>query len=227
MVGYFVLQALFLACTISPCLAKDSPPGSIKLPKATHKGLSLEKAIKNRRSTRTYTKKPVTLDELSQLLYSAQGITGKSYGTRLRAAPSAGALYPMNVYVFARNIKGLAPGLYLYKPQEHSLDLIRAGDLSNDVMKAGLKQPALKKADLVFALSAVPDRMNWKYGNRTMRYIHIEAGHIAQNVLLQAVSLGLGAGPIGAFTDKKLNRLLGIDGKSEVSVYLVAVGTVN
>ena len=206
----------------------DSPETlkTIKLPKGAHRGMLLEQAIKNRRCIRDYSRETLSLADLSQLLYSAQGITGERHGVKLRAAPSAGALFPMELYVFVRNIKDLKPGLYHYLPQEHSLKVIRTGNLSDDLMKAGLNQAALKKADLVIALSAVPSRMDWKYGSRTMRYIHIEAGHIAQNVLLQAVSLGLGAVPIGAFKDSAVDRLLGINGKIQVSVYLIAVGTI-
>ena len=199
---------------------------AINLPKATHEGMRLEKAIKSRRCIRDYSQEPLRLAVLSQLLYSAQGITGEKHGVKLRASPSAGALFPMELYIFVRNIKNLKPGLYHYLLQNHSLELIKTGDFSDSLMKAGLYQTSLKEADMVIALSAVPGRMEWKYGNRTIRYIHIEAGHIAQNVLLQSTSLGLGAVPIGAFEDNKIDQLLGIDGKTQISVYLIAVGTV-
>jgi SagB-type dehydrogenase family enzyme len=212
----------------------SNPPGrkkyqglpKISLPKPDFKGNALEDILKKRRSVRNYSKEPVDMASLSQLLFSAQGITGETYGTKLRTAPSAGALYPIELYVFVHDIQGLKQGLYHYSPFDHSLTLIKEGNLRKAIMNAGLKQEMLKDANLVFALSAIPARTTWKYGQRGYRYIYMEAGHIAENILLQAVSLGLGAVPVGAFADKELDVLLGIDGKSEISLFLIAVGTV-
>jgi SagB-type dehydrogenase family enzyme len=212
----------------------SDPPGiknysglpKVSLPKPDFNGMSLEDTVKKRRSVRNYSKKPVDMASLSQLLFSAQGITGETYGTKLRTAPSAGALYPIELYVFVHDVEGLKQGLYHYSPFDHSLTRLKEGNLRKAVMNAGLRQEMLKDANLVFALSAVPARTTWKYGQRGYRYIYMESGHIAENILLQAVSLGLGAVPVGAFLDKELDRLLGIDGKSEISLFLVAVGTV-
>jgi SagB-type dehydrogenase family enzyme len=195
---------------------------SISLPEADYRGMPVEEAIRKRRSTRSYSGKPMGLGELSVILFSAQGITGELEGTKLRAAPSAGALYPIELYAVVHNVSGLAPGLYHYNPFEHSLTQLREGDLRNAIYSAGLTQDALRNANVVLVLSAVPERTT----RRGRRYIYMEAGHIAENALLEAVSLGLGAVPVGAFFDDRLNELLGIDGKEEISLHLVAVGKV-
>jgi SagB-type dehydrogenase family enzyme len=197
---------------------------TISLPEADYRGMPLEEAIRKRRSVRSYSGKPMEIAGLSSLLFSAQGITGELYGTKLRAAPSAGALYPIEVYVIVHNVSGLTPGLYHYNPFRHSLAQLRKKDFRRDISRAGLGQGALKEANLVIVLTAVPARTTGKYGERGLRYIYMEAGHIAENILLQSVSLGMGAVPIGAFSDDKLDELLGIDGSSEMSLYLVAVG---
>jgi SagB-type dehydrogenase family enzyme len=218
----------------SPAPRKGTPEGeknhperpSISLPGADYRGMPVEETIRKRRSTRSYSGKPMELEELSTILFSAQGITGELYGTKLRAAPSAGALYPIELYAVVHNVRGIAPGLYHYNPFEHSLTQLREGDLRNEICNAGLTQEALRNANVVLALTAIPERTTRKYGERGHRYIYMEAGHIAENALLEAVSLGLGAVPIGAFFDDGLNELLGIDGKQEISLYLVAVGKI-
>ncbi len=194
------------------------------LPAPDLEGLTLERALRKRRSVREFSREPVSLQELSQLLFSAQGITGSLHGKRLRTAPSAGALYPIEVYVFAHAVEGLEPGLYHYDPSGHSLASVKTADMRKVVSEAGLGQASLRDAALVIALTGVPERTTVKYGKRGEGYVMIEAGHIAQNVLLQAVSLGLGAVPVGAFYDDRLNALLEIDGGKENSLYLIAVG---
>lgn len=198
----------------------------VALPKPDFKGMAFEDTLKKRRSVRNYARKPIDLASLSQLLFSAQGITDETYTTKLRTAPSAGALYPIEIYVFAHSVEGLRQGLYHYNPFDHTLTRLKEGDLRKAVMNTGLRQEMLKDANLVFALSGIPARTTWKYGQRGYRYMYMEAGHIAENILLQAVSLGLGAVPVGAFIDEELDGLLSIDGKSEMSLFLVAVGTV-
>lgn len=198
----------------------------IPLPAAAHTGMPLWETLRKRRSIRDYSGKPMEMGELSALLFSAQGITGELHGTKLRTAPSAGALYPMELYVIAHNVSGLEPGLYHYGPFEHSLTALKKGNLRDEIYNAGLRQGALKEANIVIVLAAVPARTTGKYGQRGFRYIYMEAGHIAENILLEAVSLNLGAVPVGAFVDSMLDALLGIDGKDEISLYLVAVGKI-
>jgi SagB-type dehydrogenase family enzyme len=199
--------------------------GRIALPDPRgHEGLSLEDALEARRSQREYTGEPLALEELSRLLHAAQGITesGRDY----RAAPSAGALYPIEVYAAVHNVAGLEGGIYHYAVQEHKLEMLREGDFRAAVRKAGLGQDLLARAAVCFILSAVFQRTRWKYRERNYRYVLLEAGHIGQNVYLAATSMGLGACAVGAFTDEHLNAMLGLDGEEEAALHIVAVGKV-
>jgi Nitroreductase len=197
----------------------------IKLPQPNYKGMPVEEAIKKRRSVRSYSKKALTLPQLSQLLFSAQGITGSASGYELRAAPSAGALYPIEVYLVVNNVEELSRGIYHYSVQKHALELLKEGDFRKEITNAGLGQDMLGDANVTFVLSAVFERTQRKYKDRSLRYIYVEAGHISQNISLQAVSLGLGSVCVGAFYDDQVNRLIGLDGNTESAIYLQAVGT--
>ncbi len=198
---------------------------TIKLPEPEYQRITLEEAIKKRRSVRNYSGKPVTMSQLSQLVFSAQGTTGKTYGKPLRTTPSAGALYPFEIYVIANNVDTLDQGIYHYGVLNHTLELVESGDFRKKITSAGLKQEMLGDSDVVFVLSAIFDRTRHKYGERGFRYVYIEAGHISQNIYLQAVSLGLGSVGVGAFLDNEVNRLIGVDGQKEAVIYLHAVGT--
>lgn len=202
-------------------------PGSqrIQLPVPKHRGMTVEEAIQKRRSVRNYSLNPLTKAQLSQLLFAAQGITGKMYGQPLRTAPSAGALYPFETYLIVNNVQGIAQGVYHYDVQSHELETVKQGNFKKEITDAGLKQEMLGEADVTFVLAAIFDRVRHKYGERGFRYVYMEAGHISQNISLQAVSLGLGSVSVGAFFDKKVNQLIGIDGHREAAVYLHAVGT--
>ena len=184
--------------------------------------LSLEQAIAARRSVRDYTAQPLTLDDLSRLLHAAQGITEPRRG--FRAAPSAGALYPIELYPVVHDVAGLEPGLYHYAVQEHALERVQAGDLHSAVMQAGLGQSVLGQAAVCFVLSAIFQRTRFKYRERAYRYVLLEAGHVGQNLCLAATGLGLGACTDGAFDDDDLNELLGLDGQEEAALYIIAVG---
>jgi SagB-type dehydrogenase family enzyme len=197
----------------------------VKLPYPGYKGMSVEDAIKKRRSVRNFSPKSLSLSQLSQLLFAAQGITGKMYGQPLRSAPSAGALYPFELYLVVNNVQGLSQGIYHYVVLNHELELIKPGDFSSQITDAGLEQDMLGEADVTFILSAIFDRTRNKYGERGFRYVYIEAGHISQNIYLQAVSLGMGSVGVGAFLDEKVNQIIGINGHGEAAIYLHAVGT--
>lgn len=201
-------------------------PGArrIKLPEPTHKGISVEDAIKRRRSIRDYSRKPLTLSQLSQLVFAAQGVTGKSFGQALRTAPSAGALYPFEVYLVVNNVETLKKGVYHYAVTGHALELVKEGDFRKKITKAGLDQEMLGDSGVTFVLTSIFDRVRHKYGERGYRYAYMESGHISQNISLQAVSLGLGSVTVGAFIDEAVNDLLGIDGVYEAAIYLHAVG---
>jgi len=202
-------------------------PGAkmIKLPTPDYQGMPVEDAIKKRRSVRSYSKKALTLPQLSQLLFAAQGITGNHYGHDLRTAPSAGALYPMEVYLVVNNVGELSRGIYHYNVQKHALEVLKEGDFRREITKAGLGQDMLGEAQVTFILSVVFERTQRKYGDRSLRYIYMEAGHISQNISLQAVSLGLGSVCVGAFYDEQVNHLIGLDNNTESAIYLQAVGT--
>lgn len=185
-------------------------------------GLPLEEAIRRRRSIREYTGEPITLEELTRLLYHAVGITGpRDYK---RSAPSAGGLTPIEVYPVVNEVEGLERGLYHYDPRGGRLHVLRRADLRDQIVKACLEQEFLALASVVFVLTAVHRRTVWKYGERGYRYVLLDGGHVAQNIQLEATSLGLGACAVGAFFDGELNRLLELDEGEEFAILAVAVG---
>lgn len=187
----------------------------IELPAPRTTGeLSLEEALSARRSVRDFTSEELTLEELAQLLWSAQGITAPWGG---RTAPSAGALYPLEVY-FATS-----EGLLHYRPDGHRAEPLTTSDLRAALAEAAGGQGAVADAPAVLIITAVPARTEAKYGDRAERYVQLEAGHAAQNVLLQAVALGLGGVPMGAFSDEGVARVLGLP-RGEVALYLIPVG---
>jgi SagB-type dehydrogenase family enzyme len=189
---------------------------------AGFRGLNVEEALDTRRSVRVYADRPLSPEALSRLLWAAQGITEQRLG--FRAAPSAGALYPLELYPVVNNVSELASGIYHYAVQEHALEYLERGDFRGRVMRAGLYQEFLGRANVCFILSALFQRTRWKYRERAYRYVLLEAGHVGQNLYLAATSMGLGACAVGAFLDTQLNDLLGLDGTSEGVLYLVSVG---
>jgi SagB-type dehydrogenase family enzyme len=183
----------------------------MKLPKPkTHGEVSLETAIKRRRTIRSFTSRPLSLEQCSQLFWAAQGIT-EDRGFK-RAAPSGGALYPMDIYaVVGENcVKGLESGAYHYDPKGHAVSLVSEGDLRNKVAGAALSQTWMATAPLNILITAEYYRITSKYGKRGVRYAIIEAGHIGQNILLQSEAMGLGAGVVGAFNDEKVRQVVNI-----------------
>jgi SagB-type dehydrogenase family enzyme len=203
---------------------KSTPSGGIiKLPEPGYDSdTSIEEAILERRSVRDYKDEPLTLAELSQLLWAAQGVTNPG---GFRTAPSAGALYPLELYVASGNVEGLSPGIYRYEPNGHGLENIADGDVRDGLCSAALDQSAVKDAAAVIVFSAVFERTTGKYGERGIRYVHIETGHAAQNVYLQAASLGLGTVVIGAFDDEEVKKVMNMD-ESEEPLYIMPVGKV-
>lgn len=182
--------------------------------------LSLEEAFSKRRSVRSYQDGPLNLEQVSQLLWAAQGITGSG---GFRTAPSAGALYPLEIYVVAGDVVGLASGIYRYEPRGHRLTKTVDGDLRRALCQAALGQMPVRKAPMTVVITAVFQRTTDKYGERGIRYVYLEAGHAAQNLCLQAVSLGLGTVVIGAFRDKEVSTVMKIQGKA-YPLYVIPVG---
>ncbi len=194
----------------------------MKLPKPRTDGrVSLERSILHRRTVRSYRPDPLNLEHLSQLLWAAQGITG-AHGTK-RAAPSAGALYPMDVIAVAGRVRGLEPGVYRYAPRKHTLEPQAEGDVRKAVAKASLSQMWMAEAPATLAVTAEYERITGKYGKRGVQYAMIEAGHIGQNIFLQAVALGLAAGIVGAFRDQDLSGVLRLPRK-HVPLLVMPVG---
>jgi SagB-type dehydrogenase family enzyme len=199
----------------------ESKSETIKLPEPVQdSNTSIEEALRKRRSIRSYKDIPLTLAEVSQLLWAAQGITGPE---GLRTAPSAGALYPLEVYIVAGNVDGLRDGVYHYWPHTHELEMTVKGDRRNELCKAALGQPSVRNAAAVIVFSAVYERTSKKYGDRGIQYVHMEIGHAAQNVFLQAVPLELGTVVIGAFYDDAVRKVLQMP-DSEQPLYIMPVG---
>lgn len=193
----------------------DSPAGKITLPKPSRRGVvSLEEALSRRRSMREFRDKPLTEDQIGQLLWATQGITDPQ---GFRAAPSAGALYALELYV------SMAKGLYWYIPDSHWLECKSTADLRRELYSAS-EQDAILRAGAVFVITVTYSRLAEKYGEeRSIRYGHLEAGHAAQNLLLQATALGLAAVPIGAFRDEEVQSALSLPSE-QIPVYLIPVG---
>jgi SagB-type dehydrogenase family enzyme len=197
------------------------PSKEIKLPEPKlDSAVSMEKALRIRRSVREFSKDPLELAQIAQLAWAAQGVTGAEAH---RTAPSAGGLYALELYLIAARVNGLPSGMYKYEILTHELISVIEGDLRGPLCRAALEQSSISQAPAVFALAAVYERITAKYGERGIRYAHMEAGHAAQNLLLQAVALRLGAVLVGAFEDAKVKRVLNLS-RDEVPLYLIPVG---
>lgn len=192
---------------------------TIVLPAPTVVGsMSVEEALSRRRSIRFYQEDPVSLEELGQLLWAAQGLTAGWGG---RTAPSAGATYPLGMLVAVGRVEGILPGVYRYLPEEHSLFRVREGDVLADLSRAALGQAWIRDGAAVLAVAAQYERTTQRYGERGIRYVHMEVGHAAQNVYLQAAALGLGTVSVGAFHDEQVRLILGIE---EAPLLLMPIG---
>lgn len=182
---------------------------------------AVERALLNRRSIRAFKKESLSLAELSQLAWSAQGVSSPRGH---RTAPSAGALYPLEVYIFAGGVTGLEAGVYRYAPR-HILETVAAEDRREDLARAALNQGFIATAPVVFLFSAVFARITSTYGERGRRYVFMEVGHAAQNLCLQAVAQGMGTTVVGAFQDDRVATMLAL-APNELPIYIVAVGKI-
>ena len=195
----------------------------IKLPAPDVSGnATIEETLAKRRSVRSYSNATLSLKDMSQLLWAAQGVTSD---IGFRTAPSAGALYPLEVYLVAGNVDGLNSGVYRYLPDSHSIVLVFEGDIREEISGAALSQSQIRDcaASIVFAANYL--RTTSKYGKRGIRYVNIEIGHAAQNVCLQGVALGIGTCVVGAFDDEKIGQLLRLP-DSERALYILPLGYV-
>lgn len=229
---YLIIMSIILitfacSCGKAPIMSTPThtPPteeGNVrKLPEPRYDSkVSLEESLLQRRSIRSYTGQALTLQEVSQLLWAAQGITDPG---GLRTAPSAGALYPLEVYVVVGDVQDLAPSVYRYEPDGHQLVKIIYGDKRAELASAALGQSCVQEGAAAFIFTGVYERTTDKYGDRGIRYVHIEVGHAAQNLCLQATAMGLGAVTVGAFSDEQITRLLNLLEK-EQPLYIIPVG---
>ena len=193
-----------------------------KLPQFKLKGnISIEEAIDRRRSIRDYLDQPLKIEDVSQLLWAGQGISDPT--NKFRTAPSAGALYPIKLYICVGNVSNLPNGLYYYQNSNHSIIMLTNIDIRKNIWEVSLWQNSIIKAPIVIIITAIFDITKRKYGERASQYVYIEAGHIAQNILLQAYALGLGGVPIGAFYDDGIKNVLKIP-KDETPIYIIPIG---
>ncbi|MEW5733881.1 MAG: SagB/ThcOx family dehydrogenase [Thermodesulfobacteriota bacterium] len=200
----------------------DAPRTPLAAPKTGEPPLSA--LLLRRRSIRRFSSRPLAFSQLSTLLWAAAGIREIASGHAFRTAPSAGALYPIETYIAVKNVEGLEAGLYHYFAPAHCVERLEAGDFSRAVAAAALDQRMCLSAACTFLFSAVFFRSKWKYRQRAYRYIYIDAGHMAQNLALAAVSLDLGTCAIGAIYDDEADALLDLDPESESVIYMTAAG---
>jgi SagB-type dehydrogenase family enzyme len=180
--------------------------------------------LARRRSERDTTQDPLSREELAKVLWAAQGITARAGIYLLRTAPSAGALYPFETYLYVHRVEGVDQGIYHFDVPEFALAGLQKGNFNQEITAASLGQPVVRKAAVVLIWSAMMLRCMVKYRERAVRYIGMDLGHVCQNVQLAATALGFGSCPIGAFYDDEMNELIGVDGEEETVLYLVTVG---
>ena len=197
-------------------------------PYAIDGNISVEKALANRRSHRNFRDKAISADQLSQILWAAYGITSPMPDVPhlrggLRTTPSAGALYPLEIYVIIGNVEEMAPGIYKYISDGHKLIKVAEGDVRHELSEAALGQRMIREAPVSVLYSAVFSRMTARYGERGIRYTYIELGHSAQNIYLQAEALGLGTVAVGAFNDDKIKQILNLPADEE-PLYIMPIG---
>lgn len=189
-----------------------------------------EEVMRSRRTLRQFTGEPLTLTEVERLLYFTNGITGAvplEGGTLpLRASPSAGALYPIEVYLAALSVDGLEQGIYHYEVEGNALEFVRPGSFGEEIFEITHRQEMVREASACLFMTAMFGRTKHKYGERGYRYVLLDAGHLAQNLYLESTALGLGCATIGGFLDDRANRLIGVDGLEESVLYMAVVGRV-
>lgn len=189
------------------------------LPKPKEKGsVSIEETLDKRKSVRDYKKAPLSMEEVSQLLWAG---TGRNLYRR--TAPSAGATYPLEVYLVAGEVEGVEPGVYHYSIPKHHLEKVKDGDIRRSLSRAALEQRMIERAPVSVVIAADYHRTTGHYGQRGIRYVHMEVGHVGQNISLQAVALNMGTVMIGAFDDKQVKKVLSVE---EEPLYLIPVGKV-
>lgn len=194
---------------------------SLKFPTQS---LPIVEVLKRRRSVRSFSHKPLSMDDLSFLLWASTGVQRTERGYEFRTVPSAGALYPIETYLIVNNVEDLEKALYHYNIQAHALEELKVGDFAEKIAHAALEQKMCIGAPVVLIWTAVFERSKWKYAQRAYRYVYLDAGHIAQNLALAATGSGLVSCQIGAFFDDEVNNVIGVDGEDESAIYISVVG---
>jgi SagB-type dehydrogenase family enzyme len=205
---------------IAATCSNDSGQSRIALPEPAFKGKILEDAISERRSGRNFSSEKISLSELSMLLWAGSGITSEQ---GLRSAPSAGALYPIDIYVVPNRVGGASCGVYRYLPKNHELVLVKEGKFAGRFYNISYGQSHVGNAALLMVLVSTPARTTSKYGEIGAEYVLIEVGHIAQNILLEANSIGVESVPVGGFDREQTDTILGLDSEKE-AIYIIAAG---
>ncbi|MGL5741445.1 MAG: SagB/ThcOx family dehydrogenase [Legionella sp.] len=226
---FFIIVSVMILILIIQEINKPTPSTrvntevKIKLPTPVYGGsTSIEKALKQCRSVRQYKDEAMTLQQVSQLLWAAQGNTSPKV---FRTAPSAGGLYPLEVYLVSGNVRDLPAGIYHYLPAENALTLIVEGDKRAALTSAALNQNSIKHAPMNIVMTGIYGRTVKRYGNGGTQFVHMEIGHAAQNVCLEAVSLGLGTVTIGALDATAYRAILALPSE-EISFYIMPVGKI-
>jgi SagB-type dehydrogenase family enzyme len=202
-------------------------PGAktVPLPKEfPTKSLPIDEILRNRKSIRTYSTKPVSLSELAFLLWASTGIQRVEHRMEFRTSPSAGALYPIETYLVINNVEGLEQGIYHYNIQAHVLEQLKVGFFGQQLADASLGQLMVAESPVAFVWTGVFERSKWKYMQRAYRYVYLDAGIVGENLALASVGVGFGSCQIGAFFDDEVNELLEVDGEKESVLYLSVVG---
>ena len=217
----FVLAALLWSASGDTAMSPLESATPVRLPAPQERGgMTLNEALGTRRSIREYAPAPLDLAAAAQLLWAGQGVTGAGGG---RTAPSAGALYPLELHLVAGRVTDLAPGVYRYVPARHELVLVTSGDRRPALTDAALDQEWMATAPAIIAIAAVEARTARKYGERAERYVDMEVGHAVENIYLAATALGLGTCVVGAFDDGAVARTLGLP-PGEAPLGLMPVG---
>jgi SagB-type dehydrogenase family enzyme len=199
----------------------------LSLPKSIEiEDTGLRKAIEKRTSIRNYSSEPLSIEELSYLLWCTQGVKEVVRDVvTFRTVPSAGARHALETYILVNNVEGLEKGLYRFLPIEHKLvEVDMSKDIADRVKQGCLDQTFVKTSAVTFIWTAVAYRMAWRYGQRGYRYLHLDAGHTCQNLYLSAASVGCGVCAIAAFLDEEINPVIGVDGENEFVIYVATVG---
>jgi SagB-type dehydrogenase family enzyme len=217
------VASFLAACAKEPAPLPVTPETEVKLPEPRYDSdVSIEETLLKRRSVRDYTGESLTLPEVSQLLWADQGITDPR---GLRTAPSAGATYPLETYVVVGDVENLTKGVYRFHLPHYKLVKVLDGDLRTELAAAALGQRWVKQGAINIVFTAIYERTTGRYGDRGIRYVHMEVGHLGQNVHLQAVALGLGTVVIGAFRDDQVKEILNLP-KDEQPLYIMPVGRI-